>query len=110
MRIESWRNGFSQAAVQAVKSLIDDNAENFPTAADVKILIAQYLSNIAVNPGTDTETFAYQWAEWLEDGAVRKVTTLNDVRHTNNCITGLCPKPACTPNICQRASRTYRRT
>jgi hypothetical protein len=36
MRIENWQNGFSQAAVQSVQSLIEDNAEILRTAADIK--------------------------------------------------------------------------
>ena len=73
--METWRNGFSQAAVQAVKSLIDDNAEILTTPADVKDLINQYLSSFPVNPGTTNETYAYHWAEWDENGAERKVTS-----------------------------------
>jgi hypothetical protein len=74
-RMETWRNGFSQAAVQTVKSLIDDNAEILTTPADVKDLINQYLSKIAVTPGTDNETYAYQWAKWADNGAERKAST-----------------------------------
>jgi hypothetical protein len=52
------------------------NAEILTTAADVKDLINQYLSKVAVNPGTDNETYAYQWTEWLDNGAERKASEI----------------------------------
>ena len=74
MHMENWRNGFSQAAVLAVKSLISDNADILTTAADVKELIKHYLSKVQVKPDSDHQTYAYQWAEWEENGTERKVS------------------------------------
>ena len=110
MRMETRHNGFSQAALQAVKLLIDDNAEYLTSSADVKDLIGQYLSKVILNPGTDNETFAYQWAEWVDDGAERKASRgSNTILLTNNFISGLCSKPAYTTHFCQCASHAYRR-
>jgi hypothetical protein len=84
-RIEAWRNGFAQAAVQAVNLLIKDNAEILKTPADIKNTIGLYLSKVVVSPGTDNETYAYQWAEWLDNGAERKVSAnFKPVPCTNN--------------------------
>ena len=83
-RMETWHNGFSQAAVQTVKSLIDDNTEILTMPADVKDLINQYLSKIALTPGADNETYAYQWAKWADNGAERKAsTTVITISHTD---------------------------
>jgi len=71
--MEVWRNGFSQAAVQTVQLLIDESDE-IVTAADMKDIINQYLSKVAVSPGTEYDTYAYQWAEWLDNGAEKKVS------------------------------------
>ncbi len=71
--MEAWRNGISQAAVQAVQILLDDNIDFLKSAADVKELIGEYLSKAKVDLGLDVETCAYQWAEWLNNGAERKV-------------------------------------
>ena len=73
MRIENWRNGFAQAAVQAINCLINDNADILETSADIKQLIQHYLSKVPVKPDSDNQTYAYPWAEWGENGIGRKV-------------------------------------
>ena len=110
--MEAWRNGFSQAAVQTIQSLIDDNPELLATSADIKELINEYLSKVAVNPGTDNQTYTYQWAEWVDNGVEKKVSANFKAFCilTRLFVPGLLSEPAHFTHICNCTSRPNRRS
>ncbi|KIL54640.1 hypothetical protein M378DRAFT_18705 [Amanita muscaria Koide BX008] len=69
MRMENWCHNFSQAGIDAVKSLLINNEVETPAA--VKELIGEYLSKVPIAPKSEFDTYAFHWANWKEDGAIK---------------------------------------
>ena len=70
-RLQNWRNGFAQSALDAIDEFIEANKSKLNTPEAIAEQVEMLLEKTKITTDSEQYTYAYQWAEW-ENATERK--------------------------------------
>lgn len=63
-RLQGWRNGFAQSALDTIDTFIEANKSELKSSNEIAEQIELLLDKAKLGTDSEQYTYAYQWVEW----------------------------------------------